>query len=68
MRAFEGFFKGILCGVTVDSGSALQLLNQGPDAGIQRNIASYLDFPVGKQLGQLVKAARNLEVQGFYPY
>ena len=67
MRTFEGFFKGILCGVTAKSGNALQLLDQG-DSAIHRNIASYLDFPVGKQLIQLVKAAKNLNVDGFHPY
>lgn len=66
---FEGFFKGILCGTSADSSSALRMLDQGPDAGIKRHIASYLDFPVGtKQVVHLVKAARNLLVGKLAPY
>jgi hypothetical protein len=59
-REYQGFFKGFLCSVDAPrpSGCALMLLNQGTDSSIKRMVASFLDFPIGEQLGFLLEALR----------
>jgi hypothetical protein len=52
MKEFEGFFIGILCGTSPDSGSPLVGLDQGHD--LKRNIASFLMFPQGEKLTMLL--------------
>lgn len=64
---FQGFFTGILCGAE-DPTSQTFVLNQGTDKGIKEHIASFVDFPQGKQLLQLQAAAKNLGIQTSHPY
>jgi hypothetical protein len=64
MKEYDGFFKGILCGTSPDSGSPLVGLDQGHD--LKRNIASFLMFPQGEKLTMLLKtAAVNLKIRGY---
>jgi hypothetical protein len=60
IKEYNGFFVGILCGMKSNSGSSLALLDQGSDANIKRTIASFLDFPLGKNLVHLLRAGRHL--------
>ena len=60
-REYAGFLEGFLFGITSGSGSSLTLLDQGPDSGIKRLIASFLDFPIGEQLAFTLQAAARSE-------
>ncbi|KAG7362894.1 protein of unknown function DUF4116 containing protein [Nitzschia inconspicua] len=60
---YERFFRGILCGTHPRSGSSLSLLDQGKDSNIiKKTIASFLDFPIGKQFRELIQAKEHFGI------
>lgn len=62
----RALLQGILCGAAKKLGSPLAALNQGPDATIQKAIAS-LDFPAGEVLTWVLQASLSMDFDGFDP-
>ncbi|KAG7344522.1 protein of unknown function DUF4116 containing protein [Nitzschia inconspicua] len=64
VEEYERFFHGILCGMHSGSGSLLSMLDQGRDSNIiKKTIASFLDFPIGKSLQELMQVKEHFGIK-----
>ncbi|KAG7370581.1 protein of unknown function DUF4116 containing protein [Nitzschia inconspicua] len=64
VEEYERFFHGILCGIYINSGSPLSMLDQGKDSNIiKKTVASFLDFPIGKSLQELIQVKEHFGIK-----
>jgi Domain of unknown function (DUF4116) len=65
LNAYDGFVKGLLCGMSVDAGARcnLRTLERGAETALawKKLIAEYACVPTGTKLRLLRRVARNLE-------